>query len=113
MLAFTATLRLPSRTPSVRRASRVRTILTVGFASLVFASLPLRIILAVAGISQWTTSWRVVKLVTTPFVAPFEMIAPFQRTLLGNVTIAELLATGAFGLLSVYLLALLTVRRKR
>lgn len=113
MLAFTATLRLPSRTPSVRRASRVRTILTVGFASLVFASLPLRLILAAAGIAQWTTSWRVVELVTTPFVVPFELFDPLQGVLFGNVTIAELLATGVFGLLAVYLLALLTVRRRR
>lgn len=113
MLAFTAALRMPSRTPSVRRASRVRMIVTVGFASFVFASLPLRLILATAGIARWTTSWRVVELVTMPFVAPFEAFPPLQRVLLGNVTIAELLATVTFGFLAVYLLALLTVRRKR
>lgn len=113
MLAFTSTFRLPSRTPSVRRASRVRTILTVGFASLVFASLPLRLILATVGIAQWTTSWHVIELVTMPFVGPIEVFTPFQHVLLGNVTIAELLATGTFGLLAVYLLALLTVRRRR
>lgn len=113
MVVFVATLRLPSRTPSVRRVSRVRSALPIGFASIVLAVLPLRLILAAAGIAQWTTSWRVVELVTTPFVVPFEVVGPFERMVFRNVTIAELLATGTFGLLAVYLLALLTVRRKR
>lgn len=113
MVAFVATLRLPSRTPSVRRVSRVRSALTIGFVSVVLSSLPLRITLAAAGIAQWTTSWRTVELVTTPFVFPFTAFDPLERLLFRNVMIAELLATGTFGLVALYLLALLTVRRKR
>ena len=113
MVAFVATLRLPSRTPSVRRVSRVRSALTIGFASVVLSLLPLRLMLSAAGIAQWTTSWRTVEFVTTPFVFPFTAFDPFERLLVRNVMVAELLAAGAFDLVALYLLALLTVRRKR
>lgn len=113
MLLFSATLRLPSRTPSVRRPSRVRTVLTMGFAAMVFATLPLRLLLAAASIAPWTTSWRTIELMTMPFLAPFELFAPLEHVVIGYITIAELLATGVFGFLAVYLLALLTVRRRR
>ncbi len=113
MVFMSLTLRLPAKIPSVRRISRARSALAIGFASFVLTLLPLRLLLAAAGIAQWTTSWRVVELLTVPFVAPFELVDPLTRTLLGNISFAEVLATGIFGFLALYSLALLTVRRRR
>lgn len=113
MVLFSATLRLPTRTRSVRRISRLRRALAVGFASIVLTTLPLRLILSAAGTAEWTTSWQVLELITIPFVVPFELIGSFNQDVARNVTIAELLATGVFGLLALYFLAMLTVRRSR
>ena len=106
-------LRLPTSTRSVRRPSQLRSSLTIGFAAVVLVTLPLRLMLALAGIAEWTTSWRTVEIATLVFVAPFEVVDSFTDPLFRNVTAAELLATLVFGFLAVYFLALLTVRRKR
>lgn len=113
MLAFSASLRLPARTPSVRRISRVRRALVIGYASIVFTLLPLRILISAAGIAEWTTSWKILALTTTPFVRPFEIVGALDREVTRNVTAAELLAFGVFGVVALYFLAMLTVRRNR
>lgn len=106
-------LRLPVPTRSVRRPSRLRSALTVGFAALVFVVLPLRIVLAAIDIAEWTTAWRTVNILTLLFVAPLELLPPLRTTLVGHLSVADLLATFLICGLAIYLLTLLTVRRRR
>lgn len=105
-------LRLPVTKQSVRRPAQTRRVVTVAFASVVLVLLPLRFLLAALSIATWTSAWRTVDLLSTPFVAPFRLVGAFDHTLVGNAAVADVAALLLFGGLSLYLLALLTVRRK-
>lgn len=85
---------------------------TIVFAAFVLSVLPLRIVLAAVSIASWTAAWRTIDLVTRPFVMPLRLVEPFQAELIGRMTVADVVALLIFGALAVYLLALLTVRRR-
>lgn len=74
--------------------------------------LPLRIILAAISIATWTAAWRTIDLATRPFMLPLRPVEPFETELVGRLTVADIVALLIFGALAVYLLALLTVRRR-
>ena len=105
-------LRLPVTTQSVRRPSQTRRAITVAFASAVLVLLPLRFLLAALSIATWTSAWRTVDLLSKPFVAPFQLVGVLDQLLVGNALVTDVVAFLIFGGLSLYLLALLTVRRK-
>lgn len=113
MFAFSAAWRLPARTPSVRRIPTVKRALAVTFAAFALTTLPLRVLLALASIAEWTTSWQVIAMVTMPFVLPFSVIDSLNEPIARNLTLAEVVATGVFGLIALYVLAMFTVRRTR
>src|SRR5690554_810346 len=103
-------LRLPLPTRSVREPSRVRYWVAVGFASVVFVTLPLRLFLAAMEIADWTTAWRTIDLITLPFVFPVDLLLPFDARLIGDARLIELITTLVFGAAATYWLAMLTVR---
>jgi hypothetical protein len=71
----------------------------------------MRVALALIGIEEWTTGWRVVSLSTFILVKPFEPLEFMREPLVGRLTLAELLATLLFGAIALYALATLAVRR--
>ncbi len=83
------------------------------YAAFVLTVLPLRILLAVTSIATWTSAWRTIDLVTRPFTFPLRFFGPMETGLIGRMTLADVVALLIFGGLAVYLLALLTVRRRR
>lgn len=106
-------LRLPEAARSIRRTGDGRRIATIGFAAIVLTILPMRILLAAVEIATWTSAWQTIDTVSRPFVFPFEAIEPLGRALVGFATLADLFALAIWGGVAVYLLALLTVRRRR
>jgi len=106
------------RPPEARRPRRQRrngpipepVVLVV--ASAVLVLLLLRVSLALIGIEEWTTGWRVVEFATFVLVKPFEPLKFLREPLVGRLTPAELLAALLFGAIALYALATLAVRRQ-
>lgn len=87
--------------------------ITVICAALVFTLLPLRIVLASLSIATWTAAWTTINLLTLPLVAPFRLLGPLNGNVVGRMQLADLAALLVLGGITVYMLAMLTVRRHR
>jgi hypothetical protein len=71
----------------------------------------LRVVLATLNVKTWTLGWRVVDLPTRLCVKPLLRIGVLQHTLLGRLTVADLLAALLAWLVAMLLLAALANRR--
>lgn len=105
-------LRLPLPARSIRRPSRGRRIATILFSAIVLTVLPVRILLAATTIATWTSAWRTIDTISQPFVFLFHLPEALQRQVIGYATVADVLALLVWASISIYLLALLTVRRQ-
>lgn len=106
-------LRLPIPARNVRRPSRFRRTATIAAAALLLVALPLRIALAALSVATWTSAWTTVNYLTWPMVTPFRLVGPLDRTIGGNLVLADVVAFLVLGGVMLYMLAMLTVRRQR
>jgi hypothetical protein len=86
-------------------------VLVAGLVALTVILFGLRSLLAILSIAEWTTFWRVVAIPTDLLVRPLELLPELDRTLIGQLSAAELLATGAIGFGALFVLSSLALRR--
>jgi uncharacterized membrane protein YkgB len=106
-------LRLPIPARNVRRPSRFRRTATIIASAVVLVVLPLRIVLAALSVATWTSAWKTVNLITVPMVWPFRLIGFLDREIGGRLLLADVVALLVLGGITLYMLAMLTVRRQR
>lgn len=105
------TVRPPRPRRVRRRSGRTRDWLLVVIASGLLVVFGLRVCMAALDVQTWTLGWRLVDLPTSPLVKPLASFDPLSATPLGRLTVADLLAAFVAFVVSLLLLASLTIRR--
>jgi hypothetical protein len=104
-------LRLPRGRPTLKRGGRQRDLLLSTIAAAAMVLFGLRVALAAFNVKTWTLGWRVVDLPTNLVVRPLVRVSALDRTLVGRLTLADLLAALLAWLIAMLLLATLANRR--
>jgi hypothetical protein len=79
--------------------------------ALAMVTVGLRVLLAAVGIGPWTVAWRVVELPTQPFISVLELGDILDRTLVGHLTIAEVIFATVTGIAALTILSSTALRR--
>jgi hypothetical protein len=104
-------LRLPRGRPTLKRSGRQRDLILSTLAAAALVLFGLRVVLAALEVETWTLGWRVVNLPTNLVVRPLLRVGALERTLMGRLTIADVLAALLAWLAAMLLLATLANRR--
>ncbi len=95
-----------------RNTVRWREFATVGLVSLLLILFVLRALLALLDIHTWTAAWRVVAIPTTVVIVPLQQLSILERTLVGRLMIAELLAALVVSVVAIIVLSSLANKRR-
>lgn len=89
----------------------MRELAIVAVVSLALVAFGLRAALALLSIHTWTVAWRVVEAPTMIVIAPLERWDAMERTISGQLTVAEVFAALIVSVISVVILSSLANRR--
>lgn len=104
-------IRPPKASRPTRNSARWRENAVVGLTALALVAFGLRAVLALIDIQSWTIAWRVVSALTSVFIVPLEQWSPMNRTLAGNLTVADALAVLIVAVVSIIVLSSLANQR--
>jgi hypothetical protein len=105
-------LRLP-RAPGTGRRPRFgrEGWFSVGLAALVIVAVAARVLLAVAGVEDWTVAWRIVAWLSFPLYRPLETFPFLTPTPVGRLTVADTITSLVAGSAALYFLAAKSLQR--
>jgi hypothetical protein len=104
-------LRLPRGRPTIKRSGRQRDLALTTLAAAALVLFGLRVTLAALDVRTWTLGWRVVNGPTELVVRPLLRVHALERTLVGRLSLADVLAALLAWLAAMLLLATLANRR--
>jgi hypothetical protein len=104
-------LRLPRGRPTLKRSGHQRDLILSTLAAAALVLFGLRVALAALDVKTWTLGWRVVNLPTNLAVQPLLRVSTLEHTLIGRLTLADVLAALLAWLVAMLLLATLANRR--
>jgi len=105
-------IRPPRSHRPARNIDRQREFVTIIVVSFALTAFGLRALQSLIGAPSWTVTWRVVELPTMIFIVPLERWGPMQRTVVGRLTIAEMVASLLVFGVSIVILSSLANRRR-